>query len=458
MVCLAQASSSSGEVNPRASSRSSAADAAAPRSRARRAASSSRPAALPSGGSTASAVCLARASGSVRVSAIRRWSARRTRGSASVRTTDASIGCVKRNRSDPSSTTPRLERRLERRPCVLDLGDGLHLEHGRLRERGQGDERLARRLRQAREPASHGLREGLRQRKLLPRLDLPAPGLERPPDLERVERVAAADLANAPEQRARERESEPRVQELVQRAGAQGPEVEPVSALADRRAVEAERDVAGPVGDEHPDLLVRETAKREREGARRRSVEPLGVVDGDQHGPLLREASKHRQQGRRERASLGWQSARPRPPGGARPRARGAGEPAALRTLRAARRREGREATRTRSSSRARPGRTRGSGTTAPAPRRHPRARASSCRGPRLRPGSRRRATPPAARGRTRAAPAPRPSLLPPRPCEGNIAFTYACPLGGAESADQSHSHSNTSVIRWEARDARAAT
>ena len=64
--------------------------------------------------------------------------------------------------------------------------------------------------------------------------------------------------------------------------------------LRDREAV------AEPAGEEQADVLLRQAAHRERQGARRGRVQPLDVVDRDQDRLTLREQEQRVADGHRE--------------------------------------------------------------------------------------------------------------------------------------------------------------
>jgi hypothetical protein len=87
-----------------------------------------------------------------------------------------------------------------------------------------------------------------------------------------------------PEQRlARERPAEPVAQELVKRPDAERPNPNALDSVSADRLVQTERLrlVDRSPRQQDTNIVCAEAAKRERERARRRGVEPLDVVDGD---------------------------------------------------------------------------------------------------------------------------------------------------------------------------------
>ena len=108
-------------------------------------------------------------------------------------------------------------------------------------------------------------------------------------DLEREERVAARCVCEAHERRARKRDAEPLADDPLECGDRERPEFEAAHAGTDEvraaRIRTARRDQTdGPVV---------ETPQRELEHRGRRRVEPLRVVDRNQHLALRRELAKH---------------------------------------------------------------------------------------------------------------------------------------------------------------------
>jgi hypothetical protein len=101
--------------------------------------------------------------------------------------------------------------------------------------------------------------------------------------LECEERIPARSLVDAEQRLARERPVEPVAQELVERTDAERPNPNALDRVPADGLVQSGwlRFVDRAPGQEETNVVCAEAAKRERERARRRGVEPLDVVDGD---------------------------------------------------------------------------------------------------------------------------------------------------------------------------------
>ena len=122
-------------------------------------------------------------------------------------------------------------------------------------------------------------------------------------DLEREERVPAVSrwiLSSS----ARANVAARRVlEQLVQRAHAQGTDADELAATVRERPVETQRHGAARAEREQKaDAVTREPACRELEHARRGRIEPLHVVDRDDDGRALGEQHEQRDDRRRHRA------------------------------------------------------------------------------------------------------------------------------------------------------------
>jgi len=246
----------------------------------------------------------------------------------------------------------------------------------RLRERRRYERRLARARRKPCQPIMNDLTEqgGYRQR---------FSGFEtatRPQkgggDLERIKRVPAHRLLELAQRRAKKVRPKARSNQLIERTQGQRPHGDPLPAVeADDRRSRAQHR-----GCEQSNPLVAESANGELQRARRRGIQPLRVVDGDEKWLGLREPAEQLEQQRRRRRAA--RPGRPRPPRArARSGARGAAAPVGHRwrhKFRPADRRA-RQTT-----ARARPRQVVPRERRSPAPRRvrYPRAKASSCRSP----------------------------------------------------------------------------
>ena len=281
-------------------------------------------------------------------------------------------GRVERVRRDARPLQERLRRRAQRRD-----------------ER----ERLARGRRKRGDPRAHELVERLGNRQRLERVDV---GVERAGQLQREERIAARPLVDAEQRLPREGPAEPVAQEPVDRADAERSHRQPPDALRAERLLEPRRlrPLDEPPGEQQAHVARVEPSQRERERARRGRVEPLDVVDGDQHRARARRAASARRAP--PRRARGDRPGRPTPPrAAARPRA-----PAAAAAPARAARRRATPSNRSPSPAWARPrsasaGRARARAAPARGRARPRRARASTSRCPPRPPARARRPVPP---------------------------------------------------------------
>ena len=116
-----------------------------------------------------------------------------------------------------------------------------------------------------------------------------------PRELQCDERVAAREALDALQRRARERMAELVRDDARQRVQPERSDDEPPEALVD------DRDLShpGPGRGEQPDRVPVAAAQREAQRSRRRRVEPLEVVDRDEHRPVLRRRPEQPQRPRR---------------------------------------------------------------------------------------------------------------------------------------------------------------
>jgi len=125
--------------------------------------------------------------------------------------------------------------------------------------------------------------------------DRPSFPLERTPELQGEERVSTRGSVHADERGTGKREGEPLVQKTVERAEAQRPQAKLLEALGGERSLHRERRRSGlpcPPGEQDADRKVLQAPDREAENARRRRIEPLNVVDGEDEGAARRQQAK----------------------------------------------------------------------------------------------------------------------------------------------------------------------
>ena len=113
---------------------------------------------------------------------------------------------------------------------------------------------------------------------------------ERTPQLEREERVSPGDRVDAHDHGPRQRDPEPAPQQPMDRPDRERLDREPPE--RSEGAVEFERRLNGPPSHrrENGHRLAVQPSQHEREHLGRAGVEPLGIVERDEHGALLRRA------------------------------------------------------------------------------------------------------------------------------------------------------------------------
>ena len=161
----------------------------------------------------------------------------------------------------------------------------------------RGDEQDLDRLdRELGEPGAKQLPKAVRDRQRLAGLELRAATDELAAELEREERVAAARLPDPSELGSGELEAKPGLEQPVQRADAERAERQPRQPAFRERELELERHLDAlrlAHRREHADPLAPQAPQRDLKRGGGRAVEPLQVVDGNQHrAPLLELAQR----------------------------------------------------------------------------------------------------------------------------------------------------------------------
>jgi len=171
------------------------------------------------------------------------------------------------------------------RPVPRPVHPGCHQLDGGRAECGRREQRVPRPLRQRRHPGADERAQavGKRQNGL--------PGVvvigQRASDLDREERITSRRLPDPAERPPGERASQPKLDDLVQRGRAERPQHDARHLTLGQRLLDLQPWLA--VG---PDALAGEQADRqppeppggEREHPRDRAVEPVQIIDRDQHG------------------------------------------------------------------------------------------------------------------------------------------------------------------------------
>ena len=134
--------------------------------------------------------------------------------------------------------------------------------------------------------------------------------VNRPRQFERIERVAARELADPDDRRSGEGAAQPAGDHLAESAKAERPDLDALDAVepVQLQPLGAVPAVGfGAFGDEHPDATLEPTGG-ERDDGLAGGVQPLHVVDGHDHRRVGREPVDQRQEGRRDHAFVGGRS------------------------------------------------------------------------------------------------------------------------------------------------------
>jgi len=170
------------------------------------------------------------------------------------------------------------------------LGEPRHDEQGVSCAGGQG-----------RQPDGHQFAEAGWDRQRLVHAEAPALILQCSSQLECKERIATRGLVHADQRGARQTGAEPPGQQLMDGTEAEWTEAE---SLERQHPVEAQRSsflVGNPHGGEQSDRVRVEAAQRKLENVGGRGVEPLSVVDRDEHGTCHGQNAKNREYRERHR-------------------------------------------------------------------------------------------------------------------------------------------------------------
>jgi hypothetical protein len=156
------------------------------------------------------------------------------------------------------------------------------------------------------DPVANRLAERGGNRQRYPGLGLALALLQHPSELERVEGIAARRLVNPAQQRAREGDAEPGAQQTVEGADRDRTDADTTNAFG-RYAIETEpnlRRVAHPPSQQEPDRPLEGASQRKLEQQRRRRVEPLDVVDRNDHRSVACQFAKSSEEADRDRPRL----------------------------------------------------------------------------------------------------------------------------------------------------------
>ena len=129
---------------------------------------------------------------------------------------------------------------------------------------------------------------------------------ERAGQREREERVPARGFVKTKERRPRDASAELPLQDSMQGACTEGPDAQSTRpGLAECTVQFGDRDpVTEPAGEENADVLLGQSPQRKCDRARRRLIQPLHIVDRDEHRLALREQLQRRANGHRKGAEV----------------------------------------------------------------------------------------------------------------------------------------------------------
>ena len=184
-------------------------------------------------------------------------------------------GVVRRRPQRFENTVPLAVRRrheLDRRSC----------------ERGDQQQDVERLAGEACQPASEQLAQALGHAQRLARRRSRVRSDELPAELQCKERVARGRLLHAGELGPRQLEPQPFLEQAVHGGERERADRQSLEPLVRERALELDRARhlrSQPQRGQQPDRLLSKTPKRDLERTRRRRVEPLDVIEGDQDGP-----------------------------------------------------------------------------------------------------------------------------------------------------------------------------
>ena len=178
---------------------------------------------------------------------------------------------------------------------------------GRTGERGGEEHHVAGLGRQPRQAAVEQLVQALGHSERAPGLGSRARPDELASELEREERIAGRRLLHPAELRPRQLEPGPFLQQAMKCTQAQRTEEEPIETLFRKGGLELERrgDLRrSPDGGEEADRLVPQAPQRDLQHACGGRVEPVQVVERDQHGAALGERAQHVEEREPDRARV----------------------------------------------------------------------------------------------------------------------------------------------------------
>ena len=190
-----------------------------------------------------------------------------------------------------------LRGRLERLQDTLpfSVGRGHHLDR-RSRQSGNEQQDVERLAGEARQPASEQLAQALGHAQRLARGRSRVRSDQLAAQLERKERVARGRLLHAGELGPCQLEPQPLLEQVPHGGERQRADGQPLEPLVRERALELDRARkvrSQPQSGQEHDRLVSETPERDLERARRRWVEPLDIVEGDEDRRLLGQGTKN---------------------------------------------------------------------------------------------------------------------------------------------------------------------
>ena len=129
---------------------------------------------------------------------------------------------------------------------------------------------------------------------------------QRPPKLQREERIAAGGLVEADQRWARRTDSQARAEQLVDSSQVERSQAQPLRWQPDLERSRWWLATREADGGEHADGLCHQTAERKGEHRRRGLIEPLGIVDRNQQRTRPGQGAQHIQQGEPDGTLIRW--------------------------------------------------------------------------------------------------------------------------------------------------------
>jgi hypothetical protein len=194
---------------------------------------------------------------------------------------------------------PVRDRALEH--CLV--GEPRELGRPQVRVQRDRDQQPSNRRRQPSDPRAEHVLDGVRHRQVLPRGREPVLD-EETADLQREQGIADRRLHQLAQHLPGQDQAEPLLQEMPQRTEAERADLEELEAPGAAGVLER-RGGSGTPREQEADVVLRETAACEGQRVPRGRIEPMDVVDRDEHGCARRQRPYDMEEAERDRSRLG---------------------------------------------------------------------------------------------------------------------------------------------------------